>query len=163
MHFYKKARFSKTTPAVLNGDRQPHRSTVCITFVEVIAHVDRFWSRITFRIMFKEKVTLLLKGRLSTGGSHMSEIWGRKKPRQAFPPQNLRRGCFEPTAWWLSETTLTAAPGQGYATTINSKSAWCHMSIKVVDLNSTNCTHIENCMTYNLRLVGCIVALAHWH
>ena len=50
-------------------------------------------------------------GRPSAGGSHMSGVWGREKPRQAFPPQNLRRGCFEPTTWWLSETALTAAPG----------------------------------------------------
>ena len=40
----------------------------------------------------------------------MSGVWGRDKSRQAFPPQNLRRGCFEPTIWWLSETALTTAP-----------------------------------------------------
>jgi len=41
----------------------------------------------------------------------MSGVWGRENPSQAFSPQNLRRGCFEPTAWWLSETALTTAPG----------------------------------------------------
>ena len=45
------------------------------------------------------------KGRPSAGGSHMSGVWGREKPRQAFPPQNLRRGCFEPVTWWLSESS----------------------------------------------------------
>ena len=51
------------------------------------------------------------KGKPSARGSRMSGVWGRDKPRQAFPPQNLRRGCFEPTTWWLSETALTTAPG----------------------------------------------------
>ena len=51
------------------------------------------------------------KGRLSAGGSHMSGAWGRKKPRQAFPPANLQRGCFEPTIWGLSEIALTTASG----------------------------------------------------
>ena len=50
-------------------------------------------------------------GRPSAGGSHMSGVWGREKLRQAFPPQNLRRGCFEPVTWWLSETALTTALG----------------------------------------------------
>jgi hypothetical protein len=39
------------------------------------------------------------KGRPSARGSHMSGVWGREKPRQAFPLQNLQRGCFEPTTW----------------------------------------------------------------
>jgi hypothetical protein len=35
--------------------------------------------------------------------------WERDKPKQAFPPQNLRKGCFKPTTW--CETALTTAPG----------------------------------------------------
>ena len=58
-----------------------------------------------------QRYALKKKGRPSAGGSHMSGVWGREKLRQAFPLQNLRRGCFEPTTWWLSETALTTASG----------------------------------------------------
>ena len=62
---------------------------------------------------FNDSVILRLQkgGRPSAGCSHMSGVWGRDKPRQVFPPQNPRRGFFEPTTWWLSETALTTAPG----------------------------------------------------
>jgi len=36
---------------------------------------------------------------------------GNGKTEASLPPQNLQRGCFEPTTWWLSETALTTAPG----------------------------------------------------
>jgi len=37
----------------------------------------------TLRIM--SLMTIKKKGRPSAGGSHMSGVWERKKPRQAFP------------------------------------------------------------------------------
>jgi len=33
-----------------------------------------------------KRVSIIEKGRPSAGGSHMSGVWGREKPRQAFPP-----------------------------------------------------------------------------
>ena len=53
-----------------------------------------------FLSLFVEQLSLKKgQGSPSAGGSHMSGVWGREKPRQAFPPQNLQRGCFEPATW----------------------------------------------------------------
>ena len=71
----------------------------------------RIWISYILCIEQSYAYPMLKKGRPSAGGSHMSGVWGRDKPRQAFPSQNLRRGYFEPTTWWLSETALTTAPG----------------------------------------------------
>ena len=71
-----------------------------------------------FAHFISRALTNTKRGRPSAAGSHMSGVYGREKPRQAFPPQNLRRGCFEPATWWLSETALTTAPGpQSYLQT----------------------------------------------
>jgi len=35
-------------------------------------------------------------GRPSAGGSHMSGVWGREKPRQAFPPQICGEAASNP-------------------------------------------------------------------
>jgi len=37
-----------------------------------------------------------IKGRPSARGSHMSGVWGREKPRQAFPPQICREAASNP-------------------------------------------------------------------
>jgi len=37
-----------------------------------------------------------IKGRPSAGGSHMSGVWGREKPRQAFPPQICGEAASNP-------------------------------------------------------------------
>jgi len=36
------------------------------------------------------------KGRPGAGGSHMSGVWGREKPRQAFPPQICGEAASNP-------------------------------------------------------------------
>jgi len=50
------------------------------------------WIKICFtyqRIFYK-------KGRPSARGSHMSGVWGREKPRQAFPPQICGEAASNP-------------------------------------------------------------------
>jgi len=37
-----------------------------------------------------------IKGRPSAGGSHMSGVWGREKPRQAFPLQICGEAASNP-------------------------------------------------------------------
>ncbi|PWZ23338.1 hypothetical protein Zm00014a_021362 [Zea mays] len=42
----------------------------------------------------------------------MSGTWVRNKLRQASPPPQMRRGCFEPQPGdSMSQTTLTNTPG----------------------------------------------------
>jgi hypothetical protein len=58
---------------------------ILIFLVCFVKHSDYSWHR----IMNKEgnilNVYLFKRGRPSTGGSHMSEVWGRDKLTQAFP------------------------------------------------------------------------------
>jgi len=60
----------------------------------------------------------LPKGRPSAGGSHMSVVWGREKPRQASSVKSTERllqtrdlvtqwDSSHHYTWWLSETALT--------------------------------------------------------
>jgi hypothetical protein len=93
-----------------SGPRNPSGLFSGLVFHLWISEINHLELKLMFYNMLI--ITCLLKrGRPSAGGSHVSGVWGRDKPRQAFPPQNLRRCCFEPTTWWLSETALTTAPG----------------------------------------------------
>ena len=70
--------------------------------VHVIQYIDLLSGKIPTSILHMQT------GRPSARGSHMSGVWGREKPRQAFPPQNLRRGfesCVD-DASYLSSTHL---------------------------------------------------------
>ena len=103
-------------------------------------------------------ITKVKKGRPSAGGSHMSGVWGREKPRQAFPLQNLRRGCFEPVTWWLSEitkvhfdnTVLTDAVARGSTTKSANRSLMgSPSSFSIVPRTCTaeTRTRISNCLS----------------
>lgn len=68
--------------------------------------------------------TTFTKGRHSARGSHICGVWGRDKPRQAFPLQ-IWRGCFDLVIWWLSGIALTTAAGLPFAPPLSQPTKFC--------------------------------------